>query len=45
MKKKTLKQLYATPDTVLYAAQENGILCQSSTLPDMNEGEHDFNWN
>ena len=45
MKKNTLNQLYISPDTVCYASLEDGLLCQSSTLPDLDEGRHDFDWN
>lgn len=45
MKKNILNQHYISPDTVWYAAEEDGLLCQSSTLPDLDEGRHDFNWN
>ena len=45
MKKNTLKQLYTNPDTVWYAVKEDELLCQSSTVPGLDEGQHDFEWN
>lgn len=41
---KAFTQPYKAPDTVWSAAEEETILCQSNTLPDLTEGESDFEW-
>lgn len=45
MKTNILNLPYTSPDTVWCALREDSLLCQSSTLPDLDEGRHDFNWN
>lgn len=35
---------YKSPDTFWSTAEEENILCQSSTIPDLTEGESDFTW-
>lgn len=44
MKQNKQKRLYASPETVWCNLQEDDILCQSSSLPSLDEGQHDFNW-
>lgn len=41
---KTFIKPYKAPDTVWSASEEESILCQSNTLPDLTEGEDSFEW-
>ncbi|MBO6169233.1 MAG: hypothetical protein J6O51_04595 [Bacteroidales bacterium] len=44
MNTKTFTTPYKAPDTTWSAAEEETLLCQSNTLPDLTEGENDFDW-
>ncbi len=44
MKTKTIAHFYVTPDTVWSIGEEETLLCQSNTLPDLTEGEDNFDW-
>ena len=44
MNTKTIIKPYKAPDSFWSASEEETILCQSNTLPDLTEGEDNFEW-
>lgn len=44
MNTKTIIKPYKAPDSFWSASEEETLLCQSNTLPDLTEGEDNFEW-